>query len=59
MLSLASSRRTRDVVLRPLEREFESLVKGCQEKTAIWVIELMLPSLDQEHVASIHVVGGT
>jgi hypothetical protein len=59
MLSLASSRGARDVVLRPLEREFESRVKGCQEKTTIWAIELMVLRLDQEHVAFVHAVGGT
>jgi hypothetical protein len=57
MLSLASSRRAKDAVLRPLEAQFESLVKGCQEKTTIWVIELMAPRSDQEHVGSLHVVG--
>jgi hypothetical protein len=35
MLSLASGRRSRDAVLRPLDKQFESAVKGCQEKTAI------------------------
>ena len=59
MLSLASSRSTKDVVLRPLERQFGGRVKRCQEKTAIWVIELMAPGSDQEHVAFVHAVGGT
>ena len=59
MLSLASSRRAKDAVLRPLDAQFERRVKGCQEKTAIWVIELMAPRSDQEHVAFVHAVGGT
>jgi hypothetical protein len=59
MLSLASSRRAKDAVLRPLEAQFESLVKGCQEKTTIWAIELMPPRSDQEHVGFLHVVGET
>jgi hypothetical protein len=46
------------MVLRPLEREFESLVKGCQEKPTIWVIELMASRFDQEDVALIHGFGG-
>jgi len=39
--------------------ESESVVKGCQEETTIWVIELMLPGIDQEHVAPIHALGST
>jgi len=58
MLSLASSRSTTTVVLRPLEREFESLVKGCQEKTTIWAIELMASRFEQEDVVPIHGLGG-
>jgi hypothetical protein len=45
------------VVLRPLETQFESLVKGCQEKTTIWAIELMALGIDQEDVAPIHALG--
>jgi hypothetical protein len=59
MLSLASSRSTRNLVLRPLDAQFERRVKGCQEKTVIWVIELMAPRFDQEHVALLHAVGDT
>ena len=59
MLSLASSRRAKDAVLQPLEAQFERGVNRCQEKTVIWVIELMAPRFDQEHVALLHAVGGT
>jgi hypothetical protein len=57
MLSLTSGRRAQHALLRPLENEFESPVKGCQEKTVIWAIELMLSRSDQQDVAVVHVVG--
>jgi len=57
MLSLASSRKPEDAVLRLLEAQCERGVKECQEKTAIWVIELMAPISDQEGVASLHEFG--
>jgi hypothetical protein len=58
MLSLASGRRAETLLLRPLEAEFERVVNGCQGKTTIWDIELMVLGIDQEHVGVIHDLGG-